>query len=39
MDKQEFLKRFVLARTSHKRTLEELLQDALKAWEFIAKQT
>jgi hypothetical protein len=35
MTKDEFLKKYVLARTSHKRTLDELLQEALKAWEFI----
>jgi hypothetical protein len=37
MSKEEFLQQYILTRTSHKRTLDELLNEALKAWDFIIK--
>jgi len=35
MNKEEFLQQYVLTRTSHKRKLEELLEEALRAYTFI----
>jgi hypothetical protein len=38
LDKEEFLQQYVLTRVSHKKTLDELLNEAIKAWDFIKIQ-
>lgn len=35
MTKEEFLEQFILSRTSHKKSIEDLLRDADKAWKHI----
>ncbi len=35
MNREEFLAQFILSRTSHKRTTEQLVHEALYAWEAI----
>jgi hypothetical protein len=35
MTKEDFLEQYVLSRVSHKRSIEDLLKDGIKAWNFI----
>jgi hypothetical protein len=35
MTKEDFLLQYILTRTSHKRTLEQLTDEALQAWAFV----
>lgn len=39
MTKEEFLKQYILSRTSHKKTIDEICNDALKAWSWIHEVT
>jgi len=35
MNKEEFMQQYILTRVSHKKKLNDLLDEALIAWEFI----
>ncbi len=35
LSKEEFLQQYILTRISHKKTLETLLEEALRAYKFI----
>jgi hypothetical protein len=35
MIREEFIEQYILSRTSHKLSIDELLRDAIKAWKVI----